>query len=213
MNHSAEIISKPDQPKTDAEIDSWILSQYKGGIRRLKIYNDISDYKFGEKGNFNIWFFANNPNEATGIVINHWTGNQFSLRLETKNGPIKIQNMSSPDNTEWLTILEQGTYNLNTEYTPVNDPRKCIIFAGIIGWDDVSTIKKNWHDSDNWYISPVSVLLTADRLTIKRVKMLINNHTGNVKFIEMHQNNIYNNNIEFLSPASFDGIAIYGKQI
>lgn len=110
---SAEIISNASEPKTDSEIESWILSKFKGGIRRLKIFNDQSSYKFGETGNFNLWFFSNNANEATALAINHWSNNMYSVCFRSPNGPVSVKKMESPEDREYYVILRQGRYNTN----------------------------------------------------------------------------------------------------
>ncbi len=209
---SAEIISNAAEPKTDSEIESWILSKFKGGIRRLKIFNDQSNYKFGETGNFNLWFFSNNANEATALAINHWSNNMYSVCFRSPNGPVSVKKMASPEDGEYYVILRQGRYNINTEYDFVNDPRKCQYFFGRVNWADAPVVKQQWHDNENQYAIIISFEVSGSLFRTIKLKMLINNATGKIKFIEMNQMNINNGGeITFISNNSVDGIVVYGK--
>lgn len=208
---SAEIISNASEPKTDSEIESWILSKFKGGIRRLKIFNDQSSYKFGETGNFNLWFFSNNANEATALAINHWNNNMYSVRFNTKTGPVSIRKMSSPDETDYVTILEQGTYRSNTEYTPANDPRKYTFFFGFISWGDVPVYKKQWHDSDNWHAGLRTVKINNNKLHCAAATMILNNNTGKITFEKFRHVYIDAGGFSYEETDELTGVLILGK--
>lgn len=209
---SAEIISNAAEPKTDSEIESWILSQFKGGIRRLKVFNDQSNYKFGETGNFNLWFFGNNATEATALAVNHWNNNLYSVCFRTPNGPVSVKKMASSEDTEYYVILRQGRYNINTEYDFVNDPRKYQYFFGRVNWTDAPVIKQQWYDNENQYAIIISFEVSGSLFRTIKLKMLINNATGKIKFIEMNQMNINNGGeITFMSNNSVDDIVVYGK--
>ncbi len=78
---------------TDNQIDDWIRSQLITGIRRLKIYNDKTNYKFGHSGNFNIWFFGAVLTEMTGIAIDHWSNQVFAIRINHPDGNIFVSRL------------------------------------------------------------------------------------------------------------------------
>lgn len=78
---------------TDNQIDDWIRSQLITGIRRLKIYNDKTNYKFGHSGNFNIWFFGDVLTEMTGIAIDHWSNQVFAIRINHPDGNIFVSRL------------------------------------------------------------------------------------------------------------------------
>lgn len=55
-----------------SDIQQWIISNIKSGLKYLNVFNDKSTVFAGEQGNFNIIVFGQNSNEATMIIINHW---------------------------------------------------------------------------------------------------------------------------------------------
>lgn len=79
---------------TDAQIDDWIRSSFAGGAQRLQIYNDKTNYKFGQIGNFNIWIFGNSTTEGTGIVIDHWSQKMFTIRINYPDGEISVEHLA-----------------------------------------------------------------------------------------------------------------------
>lgn len=78
---------------TDDQIDEWIRSKLVTGIRRIKIYNSKTFYKFGKIGNFNIWFFGAVLTEMTGIAIDHWTNKAYTIRIDYPDGEIYVDRL------------------------------------------------------------------------------------------------------------------------
>lgn len=210
LSSSNEIISNSDQPKTDSEIESYILDQFKGGKRRLKVYNDQTDYKFNEKGNFNLWFFGNNSSEATALAINHWNNHMFSVRFERSDGPVIIDKIHSSNRDNYVTILPQDSYSVGIEYEPYNDPRKYAFFFGFIDWLDVPVFKKQWKDNENWHVMLTTMSLNNDHCSLIKSDMLINNETGKIKFEKVYCSYISSSGYYYEESTDLVGTCICG---
>ena len=60
-----------------SDIQTWIISNIKSGLKYLNVFNDKSTVFAGEQGNFNIIVFGQNSNELTFLVINHWNAHAW----------------------------------------------------------------------------------------------------------------------------------------
>lgn len=80
---------------TDAQIDGFIRSSFAGGAQRLRIYNDKTNYKFGKVGNFNIWLFGNATTEGTGIAIDHWSDQVYTIHIDYPDAKVTVFHLAN----------------------------------------------------------------------------------------------------------------------
>lgn len=131
------------------------------------------------------------------------------LRRKTIKDKIDEIDKNISDKFNFFPILNQGTYNVGTEYTPVNDPREYNYFFGYISWIDVPVLKKQWYDGENWHVNMFSIVIRSDRVYFMKADMLINNTTGNVMFREFQHAYIDSSGFHYDTPAELTGVAIY----
>ena len=88
-NIFGERLSVESASTSISDIQQWIISNIKNGLKYLNVFNDTSTVFAGEQGNFNIIVFGQNPNEATMIIINHWNAHIWAVSCGTDLGTWK----------------------------------------------------------------------------------------------------------------------------
>lgn len=88
-NIFGERLSVESASTSVSDIQTWIISNIKSGLKYLNVFNDKSTVFAGEQGNFNIIVFGQNSNEATMIIINHWNAHIWVVSCGTDLGTWK----------------------------------------------------------------------------------------------------------------------------
>lgn len=88
-NIFGERLSVESASTSVSDIQQWIISNIKSGLKYLNVFNDKSTVFAGEQGNFNIIVFGQNSNEATMIIINHWNAHIWAVSCGTDIGTWK----------------------------------------------------------------------------------------------------------------------------
>ena len=88
-NIFGERLSVESTSTSVSDIQQWIISNIKSGLKYLNVFNDKSTVFAGEQGNFNIIVFGQNSNEATMIIINHWNAHIWAVSCSTDLGAWK----------------------------------------------------------------------------------------------------------------------------
>ena len=88
-NIFGERLSVESASTSISDIQQWIISNIKNGLKYLNVFNDKSTVFAGEQGNFNIIVFGQNSNEATMIIINHWNAHIWAVSCGTDLGSWK----------------------------------------------------------------------------------------------------------------------------
>ena len=88
-NIFGERLSVESTSTSVSDIQQWIISNIKSGLKYLNVFNDKSTVFAGEQGNFNIIVFGQNSNEATMIIINHWNAHIWAVSCGTDLGTWK----------------------------------------------------------------------------------------------------------------------------
>ena len=88
-NIFGERLSVESASTSVSDIQTWIISNIKSGLKYLNVFNDKSTVFAGEQGNFNIIVFGQNYNEATMIIINHWNAHIWAVSCGTDLGTWK----------------------------------------------------------------------------------------------------------------------------
>lgn len=105
------------------EITEWLMSKFETGIRSLNIFQGEKILLFGQMGNFNIICtkFVN-ADQFTGIAINHWDRNVFSIGIDSsKNLEWKKLTTNSdfvPQVFHVTTVANKSTEIVNSPTTP-----------------------------------------------------------------------------------------------
>lgn len=104
---------------TESQIDEWIRANFRGGFKRFRVYNDKNNYKFGEIGNFNIWFYGNATTEGTGIAINHWSGQVYAIKIEYPNAEIIINRLIN--SSELYNYVDSKLSNISISSSTISN--------------------------------------------------------------------------------------------
>lgn len=130
---------------TDGQIDELVRSAFSGGIRRLRIYNDKTNYKFGHIGNFNIWIYGNDAMQGNGIAIDHWSGHVFSFRIAYPDGAILVSRLVDENmlSTKLGDCLQKnGESQL---YNPISDLNSFYTGIGLFSASTLNLPEAAWH--------------------------------------------------------------------